>query len=153
MKTSAETRVCNLHMCHSMKNSIKKSGLKIGFRFRAFQNFCNILLVSDLITLTSFEKVYLQCNKVVIESPKLLELLDPLNSNRIAYAPNLLLLPSCLLMHPIKCKGSLSPKRLPEPAVSARRALLRKILDFKMYFSSIRVSLAGMAELGGVEIS
>ena len=62
------------------------------------------------------------------ESPKLLDLSDPLDSNRIAYAPDLLLLPSCLLMHTIKCKGSLSPKRLP---VSARRALSRKILDFK----------------------
>ena len=83
----------------------------------------------SLLSHTSFEKVF--TTLYIIESPKLLDLSDSLDSNRITHAPNLLLLPSCLLMHPIKCKGSLSPKRLPEPAVSARRALLRKILDFK----------------------
>ena len=92
----------------------------------------------SLLSHTSFEKVF--TTLYIIESPKLLDLSDSLDSNRITHAPNLLLLPSCLLMHPIKCKGSLSPKRLPEPAVSARRALLRKILDFKMYFSSISLT-------------
>ena len=79
-------------------------------------------------------KYLLLTTKYIIESPKLLDLSDPLDSNRITYAPNLLLLPSCLLMHTIKCKGSLSPKRLPEPAVSARTSFVEENLGFQNVF-------------------